>query len=141
MRREVYEEAGVVVDQVGYHSSQPWPYPSSLMMGCWGIVKEGSDIRIDLDNELEGTSKSYLSDDLRSFLSILVDARFFTRQQVLDVIRSSEPTSFTRDDIKRIEGTAKSDQTEKERKAVQERGAFRMPPALVLSLSYLSSAC
>jgi len=58
VRREVYEEAGVVVDQVGYHSSQPWPYPSSLMMGCWGIVKEGSDIRIDLDNELEGTSKS-----------------------------------------------------------------------------------
>ncbi|GAA5830711.1 hypothetical protein JCM5353_004094 [Sporobolomyces roseus] len=114
VRREVYEEAGVVVDQVGYHSSQPWPYPSSLMMGCWGIVKEGSDIRIDLDNELE-------------------DARFFTRQQVLDVIRSSEPTSFTRDDIKRIEGTAKSDQTEKERKAVQERGAFRMPPATAIA--------
>lgn len=36
-------------------SSQPWPYPSSLMMGCWGIVKEGSTIRTDLDNELEGT--------------------------------------------------------------------------------------
>mgnify|MGYP001590558797 FL=1 len=28
MRREVYEEAGVDVAEVYYHSSQPWPYPS-----------------------------------------------------------------------------------------------------------------
>ena len=31
--REVYEETGVVVDDVEYHSSQPWPFPSSLMLG------------------------------------------------------------------------------------------------------------
>lgn len=31
--REVHEETGVEVDAVEYHSSQPWPFPSSLMLG------------------------------------------------------------------------------------------------------------
>lgn len=34
VRREVFEEAGIRVGQVAYHSSQPWPFPSSLMIGC-----------------------------------------------------------------------------------------------------------
>ena len=34
VRREVMEEAGVEVGEVHYHSSQPWPFPSSLMIGC-----------------------------------------------------------------------------------------------------------
>ncbi len=34
VRREVAEEAGVQVGRVTYHSSQPWPFPSSLMIGC-----------------------------------------------------------------------------------------------------------
>lgn len=38
---------------VGYHSSQPWPFPASLMFGCWGVAKT-EEIRVDLDNELEG---------------------------------------------------------------------------------------
>jgi NAD+ diphosphatase len=33
VRREVAEEAGVRVDAVHYHSSQPWPMPASLMVG------------------------------------------------------------------------------------------------------------
>jgi NAD+ diphosphatase len=33
VRREVLEETGVQVDRVGYHSSQPWPFPASLMLG------------------------------------------------------------------------------------------------------------
>ena len=32
--REVMEEAGIQVGRVRYHSSQPWPFPSSLMIGC-----------------------------------------------------------------------------------------------------------
>jgi NAD+ diphosphatase len=36
VRREIREEAGVVVGAVRYHSSQPWPFPSSLMIGCHG---------------------------------------------------------------------------------------------------------
>lgn len=34
--RETYEEAGVRVGKVTYHSSQPWPFPSSIMLGFWG---------------------------------------------------------------------------------------------------------
>ncbi|MGA0840032.1 MAG: NAD(+) diphosphatase [Pseudomonadales bacterium] len=34
VRREVREEAGIEVGAVRYHSSQPWPFPSSLMIGC-----------------------------------------------------------------------------------------------------------
>ncbi len=34
VQREVLEEAGVRLAAVGYHSSQPWPFPSSLMIGC-----------------------------------------------------------------------------------------------------------
>ena len=36
VRRETREEAGVIVGAVRYHSSQPWPFPSSLMVGCHG---------------------------------------------------------------------------------------------------------
>jgi NAD+ diphosphatase len=31
--REVFEETGVEVDRIEYHSSQPWPFPASLMLG------------------------------------------------------------------------------------------------------------
>jgi NAD+ diphosphatase len=31
--REVFEETGIEVDRIEYHSSQPWPFPSSLMLG------------------------------------------------------------------------------------------------------------
>lgn len=33
VRREVHEEAGILVGEVTYHSSQPWPFPASLMLG------------------------------------------------------------------------------------------------------------
>ncbi|WP_172299576.1 NAD(+) diphosphatase [Pseudoruegeria sp. HB172150] len=36
VRREVFEEAGIRVGPVEYLSSQPWPFPSSLMFGCRG---------------------------------------------------------------------------------------------------------
>lgn len=36
VRREVFEEAGVKVGAVNYLSSQPWPFPASLMFGCHG---------------------------------------------------------------------------------------------------------
>ena len=31
--REVFEESGIRVDQVKYQASQPWPFPSSIMLG------------------------------------------------------------------------------------------------------------
>lgn len=51
VRREVWEEAGVKVGQVSYLASQPWPFPSSLMVGCHGVATT-SEITID-PNELE----------------------------------------------------------------------------------------
>jgi NAD+ diphosphatase len=36
VRREVLEEAGIVVGDVRYVASQPWPFPASLMLGCVG---------------------------------------------------------------------------------------------------------
>jgi NAD+ diphosphatase len=38
VRREVAEETGVTVGNVGYVASQPWPFPASLMIGCWGMA-------------------------------------------------------------------------------------------------------
>jgi NAD+ diphosphatase len=46
VRREVKEEAGIDVGTVAYHSSQPWPFPSSLMIGCHGRAES---VRIDMD--------------------------------------------------------------------------------------------
>ena len=34
VRREVFEEAGIRCVNVNYYMTQPWPYPSSLMIGC-----------------------------------------------------------------------------------------------------------
>lgn len=59
--REVFEETGVEVDAVTYRSSQPWPFPSSLMFGFFAHART-RDIRL-LDGELE-------------------DARWVTRQQI-----------------------------------------------------------
>jgi NAD+ diphosphatase len=49
--REVFEEAGLRVRAVEYHSSQPWPFPSSLMIGLIAEVEDGEAVP-DL-NELE----------------------------------------------------------------------------------------
>jgi NAD+ diphosphatase len=48
--REIHEEAGVRVKNVTYFSTQPWPFPSSLMIGCYAEA-ESRDIVID-QNEL-----------------------------------------------------------------------------------------
>lgn len=48
VRREIFEEAGIRVGEVRYHSSQPWPFPSSLMIGCHGVA-ESTDIAIDTE--------------------------------------------------------------------------------------------
>ena len=46
--REVMEEAGIQVGNVSYHSSQPWPFPSSLMIGCHADAVT-TDINFDVD--------------------------------------------------------------------------------------------
>jgi NAD+ diphosphatase len=44
--REVFEEAGVRVAEVRYHSSQPWPFPSSIMLGFTALATS-TDITAD----------------------------------------------------------------------------------------------
>ncbi|MDA3913067.1 NAD(+) diphosphatase, partial [Oleiagrimonas sp.] len=51
VRREVFEESGVQVTDCDYHSSQPWPFPASLMLG---FTAQASARTIELrDGELE----------------------------------------------------------------------------------------
>lgn len=38
--RELFEEAGIHVGDVSYVASQPWPFPSSLMIGCRAVAKD-----------------------------------------------------------------------------------------------------
>jgi NAD+ diphosphatase len=52
VRREVCEETGIQVETISYHSSQPWPFPSALMLAFTAAASDGT-IRIDQD-ELEG---------------------------------------------------------------------------------------
>jgi NAD+ diphosphatase len=59
--REVREETGVQVQRVDYHSSQPWPFPSSLMLGFHAQAEPGA--QVELGGELE-------------------DARWFTRAEL-----------------------------------------------------------
>ena len=51
MAREVHEETGVSVSEIRYHSSQPWPFPSSIMLGFTARAS-GSEI-VRTDQELE----------------------------------------------------------------------------------------
>jgi NAD+ diphosphatase len=44
--REIFEESGIVVDDVTYHSSQPWPFPSSLMLGFTARART-TEIKVD----------------------------------------------------------------------------------------------
>ncbi|MEY4706343.1 MAG: pyrophosphatase [Pseudomonadota bacterium] len=46
VRRELQEEAGIQIGAIRYHASQPWPFPSSLMLGCYADALS-RDFRID----------------------------------------------------------------------------------------------
>jgi NAD+ diphosphatase len=48
VRREIEEESGVITGAVRYLVSQPWPFPSSLMIGC---IAEALDAGITVDHD------------------------------------------------------------------------------------------
>ena len=73
-RREILEESGVLVGSISYHSSQPWPFVSSLMIGLMGealsedIVMDEAELedvrwfsRADAKAMLDGTHKQGFS--------------------------------------------------------------------------------
>ena len=69
VKREAMEEAGVHVGRIEYQASQPWPFPSSLMLG---YMAEAASTEVDLvDDELEA-------------------AYWFTRAQVADMVRKGD---------------------------------------------------
>ena len=48
VRRETFEESGIRLGRVAYHASQPWPFPYSLMIGCFGeALNEDIQARYD----------------------------------------------------------------------------------------------
>jgi len=61
--REVWEEVRIEVANVRYHSSQPWPFPASLMLGFYADA---------------------VTDDIEFNRDELEDARWFTRQELAD---------------------------------------------------------
>lgn len=66
VRREVFEEAGVRVGECDYHSSQPWPFPASIMLG---FTARAEDATITLGSEL-------------------AEARWFGAEELVDGIRA-----------------------------------------------------
>jgi NAD+ diphosphatase len=70
VRREIQEEAGVACGEVRYFASQPWPFPSSLMIGCFA---EARSLALEVDRvELE-------------------DARWFPRDEALALLERRHP--------------------------------------------------
>jgi NAD+ diphosphatase len=67
--REVFEEVGVVCDRVVYEGSQPWPLPSSLMVGFRAHAVDPS-LRIDTAE--------------------VTEARWFTREQLIEAGRTGD---------------------------------------------------
>lgn len=71
VRRETWEESGVRVGRVVIHSTQPWPYPASLMIGAIGEAVVGGD-EIVLHHDPE-----------------LVDARWFPLEEVRAALKKA----------------------------------------------------
>jgi NAD+ diphosphatase len=74
VRRETREEAGIVCGRVAYFRSQPWPFPTSLMIGC----------------HAEAISHEIVIDH-----NELADARWFDREEVASMIARKHPDGFT----------------------------------------------
>jgi len=70
VRRETMEEAGIKVGAVEYLSSQPWPFPTSLMFGCRGEALS-REITVD-KNELE-------------------DSRWISREEMMQAMSAEHP--------------------------------------------------
>ena len=70
VRREIFEEAGIHCTDVNYYMTQPWPYPSSLMIGCTARATN-EEVVVDR-SELE-------------------DARWFDRNEATLMIKREHP--------------------------------------------------
>ncbi len=64
VRREVMEETGVQVGEVRYAGSQPWPFPTSLMVGFYAQAESRA---IQLDEEELSDAQWFSREDLLNF--------------------------------------------------------------------------
>lgn len=67
--REVMEETGIVVRDVVYQASQPWPFPASLMLGFYALCDPDAE-PVAKDGELED-ARWFTKDELRGGTSML----------------------------------------------------------------------
>jgi NAD+ diphosphatase len=74
VRREVLEETGIRVGEVRFHSSQPWPFPHSLMLGCMGRAQT-AEITVDTTE--------------------IAEARWFSRQEARLMLERRHPQGLT----------------------------------------------
>ena len=70
VRREIKEEADIDVGEVRYVASQPWPFPHSLMIGCWGEA---------------------LTDTIGLDKTEIADARWFTHEEAAAMLALAHP--------------------------------------------------
>lgn len=66
VRRETFEEAGIRVGAVRYLASQPWPFPSNIMIGCVG---EAISEEINFDREELQDARWFTKDDVKRMLA------------------------------------------------------------------------
>jgi NAD+ diphosphatase len=74
VRRETREETGIVCGRVGYFASQPWPFPTSLMIGCHAEA---------------------LSHEITVDRTELDDARWFAREEAAMMLARAHPKGLT----------------------------------------------
>jgi NAD+ diphosphatase len=102
--RESFEEAGIIVGEVTYQASQPWPFPSSIMLGFRALATT-TDIRID-GVEIEEAGwftveqlKSFgeWGDDDENYCLPRSDsiARYLIESWISDVIKNNEASKTT----------------------------------------------
>ncbi|WP_256961172.1 NAD(+) diphosphatase, partial [Streptomyces scabiei] len=63
VRREVHEEVGISIGQVEYIASQPWPFPSSLMLG---FMARATSTTVNVDGDEIHEARWFSREELRA---------------------------------------------------------------------------
>ena len=72
--RELNEEAGIIINDATYHSSQPWAFPNSLMIGC---IAESTSEKFKLDEIEIDEGRWFSRDELRKAINGDENSKFF----------------------------------------------------------------
>ena len=72
--RELNEEAGIIINDATYHSSQPWAFPNSLMIGC---IAESTSEKFKLDEIEIDEGRWFQRTELKDAINGNVNSKFF----------------------------------------------------------------